>query len=127
LSPAAHQHGHTGIPNDAAFVHIHTNIVMADVTVEPGRTGPVQVSIHLAKEDFTNYSARHVKLELQPPEGDIASITRAAKPEGEARWRIDGLALQRPGIWTIRLFIAPQHGSIVMLDAPIVIGPREQE
>ena len=42
------------IPPDAAFVHIHTNEAMADVTIEPGRPGPVRVSIRLTREDSSD-------------------------------------------------------------------------
>ncbi|HVX37960.1 MAG TPA: CopD family protein, partial [Gemmatimonadaceae bacterium] len=123
LEPTAHHHRHTSIPTEAAFVHIHTNIVMADVTINPGRVGSVQATIHLAKEDFSNFSARAVRFELNPPDADVANITRDARDDGDSVWRVDGFELPRPGIWTIRLSVAPQQGAIVLLDAPIVIAP----
>ena len=40
LSPSGHAHSTTAdVPPDAAFVHIHTNEAMAEVTIEPGRVG----------------------------------------------------------------------------------------
>jgi putative copper resistance protein D len=119
--PAAHHHSSTSIPDDAAFVHIHTNIVMADVTVTPGRPGNAEILIHLANEDFTDYAARAVHIELRPPQPAVPVISRDAKPVGEATWSTAGIVLPRPGIWTVVLRITPSAGAIVNLDGPIVI------
>ena len=52
LPPALHVHAASaGIPPDAAFVHIHTSEVMAEVTIEPGRTGRTDVTIRVSRED----------------------------------------------------------------------------
>ena len=123
LEPGAHSHEHTEIPTEAAFVHIHTSLAMADVTVDPGRAGKVSIRIHLANEDFTNYDARAVHLELRPPEADGAAITREAKQDTEAVWRVVGIDLPRPGIWTVRVTVAPQNGASFVIDGPIVIAP----
>ena len=40
LSPSGHAHStNANVPPDAAFVHIHSSEAMAEVTIEPGRTG----------------------------------------------------------------------------------------
>ncbi len=77
--PAAHVHAaSTGIPPDAAFVHIHDHEVMADVTIEPGRAGRTDVTIRVSREDFSNYPAKDVRLALDPPSAGAQTIDRAA-------------------------------------------------
>ena len=127
LEPGGHHHASSAIPEDAAFVHIHTNLAMADVTVAPGRPGPVDVRIHLSNEDSTDYDARAVHVELRPPEADVSIVAFDAKPASDAVWEARGIALRRPGIWTLLLTITPRNGAIVVLDGPIVIQSREQE
>ena len=79
LPPAAHVHAaSTGIPPDAAFVHIHTVEVMADVTIEPGRAGRTDVTIRVSREDLSHYPAKDVRLELDPPTAGGRTIGRAA-------------------------------------------------
>ena len=127
LEPGGHHHESSAIPVNAAFVHIHTNLAMADVTVAPGRPGPVDVRIHLSNEDSTDYGARAVHVELRPPEADASIVAFDAKPASDAVWEARGIALRRPGIWTLLLTITPRNGAIVVLDGPIVIQSREQE
>src|SRR6185312_3228487 len=83
LEPGGHHHNTGSIPEDAAFVHIHTSLVMADVTVEPGRPGLAEVRIYLSREDSSSHLARAVRVELRPPQGAKASIVRDAKQTGD--------------------------------------------
>ena len=123
LEPGGHHHESGAIPDDQAFVHIHTNIVMADVTVAPGQPGPVDVRIHLSNEDSTDYDARAVRLQMRPPEADAATIALNAKQGARSVWDVGGITLPRPGIWTIIVTITARNGAIVVLDGPIVIQP----
>ena len=100
-----------------------TNLVMADVTVAPGQPGPVDVRIHLSNEDFTDYDARAVRLQMRPPEADTATIASNAKHGAGSVWDVGGITLPRPGIWTIIVTITQRNGAIVVLDGPIVIQP----
>jgi copper resistance protein D len=123
LEPGSHQHARAAVPDDAAFVHIHGDEAMADVAIEPGRPGPIDILIHLAHEDLTDYTARALHVELRPPEADTAAITRDAKPASNGVWKVGGITLPRAGIWTVVLTITPRDGAIAVLDGPIVIAP----
>lgn len=122
LAPPVHHHGNTSIPSDAAFVHIHADAVMADVTVAPGRVGRADVRIHLSSENLADFSARAVHLALRPPEADRPAVASDATLAAGAVWTVSGIALPQPGIWTVVLRVAPQQGAIVELDGPIVIA-----
>ena len=122
MEPAA-GHSHTVVSDNVAFVHIHGDAAMADVTIDPGRAQRADVRIHLAKEDLTAYTARAVRVELRPPEADIPNIAREANPGPDATWDAGGIAIPCPGIWTVVVTITPPSGAIVVLDGPIVIAP----
>lgn len=122
LSPAAHVHAApVGIPPDAAFVHIHAAEAMADVTIDPGHTGHVDVTIRVSREDFSPFPAKDVRFALDPPAGTGRSVERAAVKQTDGAWLVNGMTLAQPGIWTARVMVRPGQGEPIVLDAPVVI------
>ena len=122
LPPAAHVHAiSTGIPSDAAFVHIHTVEVMADVTIEPGRAGRTDVTIRVSREDSSHYPAKDVRLELDPPSAGGRTIGRAAIEQADGSWLVNDLTLAPAGIWAARVIVRSVKGDPIVLDAPVVI------
>jgi putative copper resistance protein D len=120
MPPAAHHHFEpTQIPADAAFVHIHTDTAMAEVTVMPGHPGTARAVIRLLGEDFTPFEAKEVALSVvpagQPP------TNRAAASVSDGTWQLDGLALPQAGTFTVTVTITASGGPPFILDAPIVI------
>ena len=112
----------TGIPPDAAFVHIHTSEVMAEVTIEPGRTGRTDITIRVSREDFSNYPAKDVRLELDPPTAGLPTVRRTAIEQPDGRWMVNDLTLAPSGIWATRVIVRPPAGDPIVLDSPVVIG-----
>jgi copper resistance protein D len=122
LPPAVHVHAiSTGIPSDAAFVHIHTVEVMADVTIEPGRAGRTDVTIRVSREDSSHYPAKDVQLELDPPTTGGRTIERAAIEQADGSWLVNDLTLAPAGIWAARVIVRSVNGDPIVLDAPVVI------
>jgi putative copper resistance protein D len=123
-SPTVHNHGQaTEIPPDAAFAHIHTSEAMADVTIDPGRVGTAIVRIRLWREDFTELSAKDVRLSLEPQSAAVKTAERAAQRMVDGVWQTDAIALPQSGIWTLRVTVSLAAGEPIVLDAPVVIGP----
>jgi putative copper resistance protein D len=121
LSPSGHAHStSTPVPTDAAFAHIHTSEAMAEVTIEPSRSGPANAVIRILREDFSEFPAKDVQLALEVPDAS-PKIVRSAAHLPDGTWQVNGLNLFHGGIWTVRLTISPQAGPPVVLDAPIVI------
>ena len=91
------------VPPDAAFVHIHTEKAMAEVTLDPGRPGIANASIRLLREDISILPAKYVRLSLIPPEPGYPTITHTAVPMADGTWRASGFKIAVPGIWTARV------------------------
>ena len=121
LSPSGHAHSvSTPVPSGAAFAHIHTSEAMAEVTIEPGRTGPANATIRILREDFSEFPAKDVQLTLEAP-GAGGTIARNAAHLPDGAWQVNAVDLGKAGIWTVRVTIAPQAGPPIVLDAPIEI------
>jgi putative copper resistance protein D len=109
------------IPEDAAFVHIHTSEAMADVTVEPGRTGLTNATIRVLREDSSEFPADDVRLTADPPAPAVQPIDRAAVRQADGTWQVKSLNFGLPGNWTVRIVVGQKGRKPIVLDAPIVI------
>lgn len=126
LPPAAHAGHHhptytSVVPADAAFVHIHSDQGMAEVTIEPGRTGTARATIRLWNEDLEPLEAQRLTLALAPPSAPNSPIRRAAVEDADQGWQVDGLALGEPGNWMVTVNATLASGKHLVLQAPIVI------
>jgi copper transport protein len=122
LAPTAHVHAPpTNIPPDAAFVHIHGTGIMADVTIDPGHTGPANVTIRVSREDFSRYPAKDVRLALDPPPAGGQKIERGAIMQIDGTWLVNGIEIAPSGNWTVRVIVTRARGEPIVLDGPIVI------
>jgi len=124
LPPGGHAHSTTStIPEDATYVHIHTAAAMADVTINPGRVGRVEIGTRLWSDDMSELAARAVTVALEPPNKNARStIEHVAVREDDGTWRVSNVDCTQDGVWTVRLTITPREGSKIVLDAPIVIA-----
>lgn len=122
MAPTAHHHLPTAdVPADAAFVHIHSEQAMAEVTVAPGRAGPANVNIRILDENFSELPANAVHLTMEPPAPGPAPIDRAAVRQADGTWAVDGIDLPTAGNWTVRVTIGGNYATKIVLDGPIVI------
>ncbi len=120
LSPSNHAHHvEATVPADAAFVHIHTNEAMAEVTVEPGQAGVVNARIRLLREDFSELPADSVELAFEL--SAARKVVRSAAHLPDGNWQVNGLELTPGGTWTVRVIINVGNKTPIVLDAPIVI------
>jgi hypothetical protein len=127
LPPASHAQHHAAygaVPADAAFVHIHSEQGMADVTIEPGRAGTAHAIIRLWNADFGTLASREVTLTLTAPAAGSKPISRVARQTPDESWRVDGIELSQPGNWTVVISAVLGPAKRLVLDAPIVIEPQ---
>ncbi|HET7849929.1 MAG TPA: copper homeostasis membrane protein CopD [Pseudolabrys sp.] len=125
MPPASHGHAHAQygpVAADAAFVHIHSEDGMADVTITPGRTGTSRATIRLWHEDLTELPARTVTLSLTPPGAQKTALARVARQLADGSWEADAIQLSERGNWTVKVDAQLSPAGRLELDAPIVIG-----
>jgi len=125
LPPAAHLHNHahtpTGATNpDMAFVHIHSNNGMAEVTIAPDHPGVARASIRLISGDLSPLAANEVTLVLEAPFG-ASAISRAAARLSDGTWEANELEIGQSGIWIVKLTVKRDSSEPFVLEAPIVI------
>ncbi|HEX5506910.1 MAG TPA: copper homeostasis membrane protein CopD [Pseudolabrys sp.] len=123
MPPAGHTHVHAAyapVPENAAFVHIHSEEGMADVTITPGHTGVARATIRLWHEDLTELPTRAVALSLTAPEASIP-LTFTARQVADGSWKVDGIRLREGGNWMVKIDARLAPDSHLELDAPIVI------
>ena len=93
---------------------------MAEVTIEPGRTGTANAHIRILREDFSEFPAKSVNLpSIRRPPARRSRAAAAHLPDGT--WEVNALDLSQPGVWTVRVIIPTDRGAPIVLDAPIVI------
>ena len=63
----------------AFFTHLHAEKAMANVTVSPGRAGPVEIEIQLENADELPLTANAVTVTLGNSENGVAPVTVEAE------------------------------------------------
>lgn len=103
------------------FTHLHTDKVMANVTVSPDRAGPVNILIQLETVDELPLSAKAVSVTLTDTQSGKKLKTVQAERVGEDHWQITATALTA-GRWMLALDISISEADKVSVAAPILIG-----
>lgn len=104
-----------------ATAHMHGK-AMADLTIRPGRAGPVSVEIAIMAPDFGPLAAEEVTLMLANPAAGIEPIRGSATLAADGVWRIDRLMLPLPGDWSARVDIFVSAFERVRLEGGIAIA-----
>jgi putative copper export protein len=121
LPPPIHQRMHPNAAGAAALIHIHDVFAMADVSANPGRAGPSEISVRLFNEDFSPLRAQTVTVRLAHPNG--AKLSREASRGPDGTWLVSGVALSAAGTWTVVIQANMSAGKLISLDGPLVIEP----
>lgn len=106
-----------------ASVHIHTEKAMADVSVTPGRVGPVTISISLLNGEFGPLNAKELRLSLANPAAGIEPIERQAIRQPDSDWQVSDLTLPVAGRWTIELEILVSDFEMIRLKETVEMRP----
>ncbi|MBR0835978.1 copper chaperone PCu(A)C [Bradyrhizobium manausense] len=102
------------------FTHICGTRVMADVTVTPGRTGPVEVSVQLYDGDEQPLTVDALSVTLANPDKNIAPVTASATRIAADKWRVS-MTTAASGKWSLALGIDMKKDDRVDIAAPILI------
>lgn len=102
------------------FTHICGTRVMADVTVTPGRSGPVEVLVQLEDGDEKPLTVDALSVTLSNPDRNIAPVTAAAERIAADKWRVRMTAASR-GKWSLSLGIDMKKDDRIDIAAPILV------
>jgi len=105
---------------DSFFTHIHTDKAMANVTVTPGRDGPVDISVQLETTDEQPLAALAVSIKLTNPNPGSISIETIAEHGSDDQWRAR-VSVPSNGRWDMGLNIKLSETDHVSIAAPILI------
>jgi len=106
--------------DDSFFTHLHTEKAMANVTVSPGRAGPVEIAIQLETIDETPLSAKAVSVTLVDTQTGKRLVPVEASRNGEDGWHVK-VAQLTPGRWMLGLGISISESDHVSIESPILI------
>jgi hypothetical protein len=83
-----------------------------------------RATIRLWSSDFEELAAHDVTLALSSPTPGSPSTIRAAAPDADGGWEVDGIELSEPGNWTVTVSARLGSDRPLELEAPIVIEPN---
>jgi len=102
------------------FTHICGARVMADVTVTPGRSGPVEILVKLEDGDEQPLAVDALSVSLANPDKGIAPVTATAERVAADSWRVRMTAVSG-GTWSLSLGIDMKKDDRIDIAAPILI------
>jgi len=102
------------------FTHICGTRVMANITVSPGRSGPVEVLVQLEDGDEKPLAVDALSVTLSNSDKGIAPVSAAAERVSADSWRVR-LTAAASGKWSLSLGIDMAKDDRVDIAAPILI------
>ena len=106
--------------DDDFFTHLHTEKAMANVTVSPGRAGPVDIAIQLETMEEKPLTAKSVSVTLTEMQTGRRLAPVQATRIGEADWHVR-IQVLTAGNWMLGLGIAITDTDGVNVESPIAI------
>ena len=106
--------------DESFFTHLCGTRVMADVTVTPGRSGPVEVLVQLYDGDEKPLSVDALSVTLANPERGIPPVTASATRIAADKWRVS-MTTAASGKWSLALGIDMAKDDRIDIAAPILI------
>ncbi|UDF32394.1 UNVERIFIED_ORG: copper resistance protein CopC (plasmid) [Roseateles sp. XES5] len=105
-----------------ASIHIHSDKAMAEVTVTPGRAGPVDVSAIILAPDFSAIIPKEVTFVLSNPRAGIEAMRRKATLQTSGVWLASDVVVPIAGEWRLRVDILISDFELVRLQDTIKIA-----
>lgn len=106
--------------DESFFTHLHAEKAMANVTVSPGRAGPVEIAIQLEDANELPLAASSVSVTLGNIEHGVAPITANAERVGHDQWRVT-MSAPLSGRWSLGLDIHITPSDAVNVVSPILL------
>ena len=104
-------------------IHIHSAKAMAEVTINPARAGPVDVSAVILAPDFSPMEAKEVAFVFSNPNAGVEPLRRKASLSPDGLWRAEATVLPLPGQWRLRVDVLISDFELVRLQDVVEIAP----
>lgn len=104
-----------------AYLHLHSESAMADVTVTPSRAGPVAVEIAIRSGDFGDLAPKALDIAFSLASGALEPIRRAARLDEDGLWRVNA-TLPLAGDWEVTLRVLVTDFESVALKGTVALG-----
>jgi hypothetical protein len=108
------------VTDEPFFTHICGTRVMANITVSPGRSGPIEVLVQIEDGDEKPLAVDALSVTLSNPDKGIAPVTTTAERVAVDSWRVR-LTAAASGKWSLSLGIDLAKDDRVDIAAPILI------
>jgi thiol-disulfide isomerase/thioredoxin len=108
------------VKNDDFFTHLHTDKAMANVTVSPGRVGPVDITIQLETTNEEPLTAKAVRVTLSNGPSGKAQQTLQATLTSDGQWHVQ-TSMPVAGPWMLGLSITFMDNDKLDVESPILI------
>ncbi len=102
------------------YAHAMDNAVMADLTIKPGRAGPVSIEIFVVDAEGAPIEPQSVDLTLAAPALGIEPF-KASATLTDGLWRVDDQTVPLPGLWELTLDIRLSRFSLARIATEIDI------
>ena len=96
---------------------------MAEVTINPARAGPVDVSAVILAPDFSPMEAKDVAFVFSKPNAGVEPLRRKASLSPDGLWRAETTVLPLPGQWRLRVDVLISDFELVRLQDVVEIAP----
>ncbi|MCC6982975.1 MAG: copper resistance protein CopC [Bauldia sp.] len=91
------------VADTAIEVQLEGPQAVADLTVTPGRVGPVSATVAVRAPDGAALAPKEVSLEISNPTAGIEPISADAALGEDGLWHVSGLRLPLGGEWSVKL------------------------
>jgi hypothetical protein len=102
------------------FTHLGGTQVMADVTITPGRHGPVEILVKLEDGDEKPLSVDALSATLSSSEKNVSTVAAKAERVSSDTWKVRTTAATE-GKWSLSLGIDMKPGERIDMAAPMLI------
>ncbi|MCV3739177.1 copper resistance protein CopC [Rhizobium sp. TRM96647] len=106
-----------------ATVHIHSDKAMVEVTVAPGRAGPVEISAVLLGADFKPLNAKEVTFVLSNAQAGVEPMRRKAQLQTDGTWKARDVVIPLAGQWQVRIDVLVGDFELLRLHEAIEVQP----
>lgn len=106
------------------LMHIHTDRVMADIEIAPGRVGANDFLLFFQTGDFQPFTPQAAEITLQRTDREIENIRVKLHPAEDGTWHSTAPAqLPWPGAWSMRIAVLVNDFEVVSLTETLVLEP----